>query len=153
MHRVFRRQDILSNVVKFIPSDSPAYGVIASANKASHTEYQKLANKAKENRDDRLFVKLRDYIETDLVGKQGFEKTDDDGYNDLSDDSYYMLLVHSTNRTLVYLLRTGRSVQVSAENFFWDDFTVSTAAEWDVYSPRMSIPVDQSSDYDGMDEG
>lgn len=151
LNRVFSRQDILKNVMGFIPSDSPAYGVLAGANRVFHTAYQEWADNAKSEMHDKLFVALRDYIEADLVGKQGFEKTDDD-YNDLDDESYYMLLVHSTHSLLVYLLRIeGHSILVSAKNFGWEDFTVSTAAEWDVYSPRMSVPVDDESADEDVD--
>ena len=147
LNRVFFSKDILTHVIEFIPSDSLTNGVLASVNKAFHRVFQESSDNAKVvNTDNKLFVALRDYIEADLVEKQGFKKTTDD-CNDLSVDGYYMLLLHSTENILVYLFRTeGHSATISAKNFGWEDFTVSTAAEWDVYSPRMSIPEEEDSE-------
>ena len=92
-------------------------------------------------REDRLFVELRNYMVDDLI-KQGFEQSyDDDEYDDYSDDSYYVMFVHED--VILYLLRAeeGHSMVVSASSFKWEDFVVSTKEEWDVYSPRIAIPL------------
>ena len=143
LQRVLGEPEIASRVARFIPDDT-----FATLKCVSPSFQQKFSELEQEAHEDKRFVELRDHIVDDLVNKQGFEQSHDDhDYDDYSNENYYVLFVG--DGVCLYLLRgDGHSIIVSAESFGWEDVVVHTKEEWDVYSPRVAIPLPDASDSD-----
>jgi hypothetical protein len=143
--------------------DAPQLGMLPQLNSAFYRSFKDTAARAKQDiENDHRFIELRDHVVHDLVENLDFEKTDDDDddqdYNNETVYGYFVMFLHATKGTVVYVSRgddaCGFSVRVSAENFGWEDFEVLTPEEWDEkYAPIMErTPPPSSSESSDEEE-
>ncbi len=145
-------------ITDYMPYDAPQLGMLALLNTSFHRAFKAVAAQAKQDiEDDLRFTALRDHIVHDLMHNLDFERADDDSNCDNETVyGYFVMFLHATKGTVVYVIRgedaCGYSVRVSAQNFGWEDFEVSTVEEWEQYAPLMTRTPPPSSDEEEEEE-